>query len=63
MTILNFEAFMKNYNLKNNTMNERELQKIYNYPIYPRDSKRYSDKDLLILTMVVKVVLNGQFLT
>ena len=25
-------------------MNETQLQKIYNYPIYPRDSKIYSDK-------------------
>ena len=25
-------------------MNEFELQKIYNYPIYPRDSKIHSDK-------------------
>ena len=25
-------------------MNEAQLQKIYNYPIYPRDSKIYSDK-------------------
>ena len=25
-------------------MNESELQRIYNHPIYPRDSKTYSDK-------------------
>ena len=25
-------------------MNESELQRIYNYPIYPRDSKNNSDK-------------------
>ena len=25
-------------------MNESQLQKIYNYPIYPRDSKIYSDR-------------------
>ena len=25
-------------------MNESQLQKIYNYPIYPRDSKIYSNK-------------------
>ena len=25
-------------------MNESQLQKIYNYPIYPRDSKTHSDK-------------------
>ena len=44
MRILNFKDFMKRYNLKNITMNESELQRIYNYPIYPRDSKIYSDK-------------------
>ena len=36
--------FMKKYNLKNNTMNESHLQKIYNYSIYPRDSKIHSDR-------------------
>ena len=25
-------------------MNESELQRVYNYPIYPTDSKIYSDK-------------------
>ena len=35
---------MKKYKLKNNTMNEFQLQKVYNYPIYPRDSKIFSDK-------------------
>ena len=44
MKILNFKDFMKKYNLKNNTMNESDLQKIYNYPIYPKNSKIYSDK-------------------
>ena len=44
MKTLNFRDFMKKYKLKNDTMNESQLQKIYNYPIYPRDSKLYSDK-------------------
>ena len=44
MKVLNFKNFMKKYNLKNDTMNESQLQKIYNYPIYPRDSKIYSNK-------------------
>ena len=44
MKILTFKDFFKKYNLKNITMNESQLQKIYNYPIYPRDSKIYSDK-------------------
>ena len=35
---------MKKNNLKNNTMNESQLHRIYNYPIYPRDSEIYSDK-------------------
>ena len=35
---------MKKYNLKNDTMNESQLQRVYNYPIYPRDSKKYSDE-------------------
>ena len=25
-------------------MKESQLQKIYNYPIYPRDSRKYSDR-------------------
>ena len=29
-------------------MNESQLQKFYNYPLYPRDSKIFSDKGLLI---------------
>ena len=44
MKILNFKDFMKKYNLKNNTMKESQLQRIYNHPIYPRDSKIHSDK-------------------
>ena len=35
---------MKKYKLKNDTMMELELQIVYDYPIYPRDSKIYSDK-------------------
>ena len=44
MKVLNFKDFMKKYKLKNDTMNESQLQKIYNYPIYPRDSKIHSDR-------------------
>ena len=44
MIKLSFKDFMKNYNLKNDTMKELELQRVYNYPIYPRDTKIYSDK-------------------
>ena len=44
MTKLNFEDFTKKYNLKKDTMNESQLQRVYNYAIDPRDSKIYSDK-------------------
>ena len=44
MKVLNFKKFNKKYNLKNDTMNEKEILKIYNYPIYLRDSKIYSDR-------------------
>ena len=44
MKILSFKDVMKKYKLKNDTMNESDLQKIYNYPIYPKNSKIYSDK-------------------
>ena len=33
MKILNFKDFMKKYKLKNNTMNEKGLQRVYNYKI------------------------------
>ena len=44
---LNFKDFMKIFNLKNDTMNKCQLQKICNYPVYPTDSKVYSDKGLV----------------
>ena len=44
MKVLNFKDFMKKYNLKNDTMNESELQRVYNYPIYPKNSKIHSDR-------------------
>ena len=47
MKILNFKDFMKKCKLKNKTMNESELQRVYNYPIYPRDSKIYSDRGFI----------------
>ena len=40
---------MRKYNLKDDTMNESELQKIYNFAIDPRDSKIYSDKGFVII--------------
>ena len=47
MKILNFKDFMKKYSLKNDTMNESQLQRLYDYPIYPRDSKIYSDRGFI----------------
>ena len=44
MKLLKFKSFIKKYNLKNDTMNESDLQRVCNYSIYPRDSKNYSDK-------------------
>ena len=44
MKLLNLKDFMKKYYLKNYTMNELQLQKNYNHPIYPKDSKIYSDR-------------------
>ena len=35
---------MKKNNLKKDTMNELQLQRVHNYPIKPRDSKIYSHK-------------------
>ena len=40
MTILNLKNLMVKYNLKNDTMKESGFCK---FPIYPRDSKVYSD--------------------
>ena len=44
MKILIFKDYMKKYNLKNDTMNKAQLQKIYNYKMYPRDSNIITDK-------------------
>ena len=35
---------MKKYSLKEDTMNESQLQKNYNCPVYPRNRKIYSNK-------------------
>ena len=48
MRVLNFKDFVKKYKIKKDIMIESQLQKIYNYPIYPRDSKINSDKDSLL---------------
>ena len=44
MKTLSFKELMKKYKLKNDTMSESELQSVYNFKIYPRDFKFYSEK-------------------
>ena len=38
---------MKKNNLNIDTMNESQLQKIYNLPLYPKDGKKFSDIDFI----------------
>ena len=47
MKVLNFKIFMKKYNLKDETMNESQLQRVYNYPIYPRHSIIATNKGIV----------------
>ena len=49
MKVLIFKDFMKKYTLKDDTMNESHLQRVYNYKIYPRESKIYSDRGFIII--------------
>ena len=49
MIILKFKDFMEKNNLKKDTMYETQLQRVYNYPINPRDSNIYSDKEFVNL--------------
>ena len=44
MKNLNFKDFKEKYKLKEDTMNESELQNVYYYKKYPRGSKTHSDK-------------------
>ena len=44
MKVLKLGDSMKKYKLKDGFLNESELQRVYNYLIYPRDSKKHSDK-------------------
>ena len=41
---LTLKDFMKKYHLKTDTISESQVQRVYSYPIYPGDSKIYSDK-------------------
>ena len=47
MTKLSLKDFTQKYDSKEDTLNEYQLQKLYKYPICPRDSKLLSDKSLL----------------
>ena len=49
MKILNFREFIEKIILKNDTMNESDLQRVYSYPLYTRDSKIYSDKGFVYI--------------
>ena len=42
MKILNFKGFMIKKNKNNDTMNETDIQRVYKYPMFPRDSKIHS---------------------
>ena len=42
MTILNLKDFVKKYKIKIIIINESQLHRVYNYPMYPRDIKVYS---------------------
>ena len=44
MKVSNFTDFLKKNNLKSDTMNEKELQRVYNYPTYPIYTKIYSHR-------------------
>ena len=47
MRILSSKDFIKKYNIKDNSMKQSELQRVYNYPKYPRDSKRSTNKGFI----------------
>ena len=47
--VLNIEIFMRKFSSKNDTMKGSELQRYYNYPIYPRVSKIITDKGFINL--------------
>ena len=48
-TIHNLKDFMENNNLEKDTRNESELQRVYNYKIYPRDSITTTVKGCVII--------------
>ena len=40
---------MKNYKLKNDSVNDSQLQRICNYPLKPRDSTIHSDRGFVTI--------------
>ena len=44
MPMFNLKDFMKKNSSKEDTMTESELQKVYNYKTYPRDSRITNNK-------------------
>ena len=44
MTKHNFKDFLKKYNVKNDTVNESEIQIVYNFPMYRRASMKTADE-------------------
>ena len=58
----NFERLFEKHNSKDDTMNESEIQRVYNLPIHPRDSKIHSEKGFVnidngCMGVVIGVVL------
>ena len=47
MSTFSLKFFLKNHDLKIDTMIESELQKFFNYLTYPRDSIIYSDEGFI----------------
>ena len=50
VTILSLQHFMSKDDSMNNTVTEIDLQRDFNHPIYPRDSKIYSIKGFVNIT-------------
>ena len=49
MKKLNFKDSLNKFNLENDTMNDTDLQRVYNYEIYPRDSIITTNKVFIII--------------
>ena len=63
MKVLNFKDFMKKYNLKDNTMNEKNYREIRVILYTPEILKDIQIEDLLFKIMDLKVGLTGQLFT